>query len=85
VDEIAIRAKQEEILAGQRQMQNVVIDHLLKEKEILSAEQAKKLIQSLCEQCRHEGGGMGSAKHLGLGRVLTDYLLVGAVDKEKLE
>jgi hypothetical protein len=84
VDKAAIRAKQEEILAGQRQMQNVVIDHLLKEKEILSAEQAKKLIQSLCEQCRHEGG-MGSGKDLGLGRVLTEHLLVGTMDKEKME
>jgi Spy/CpxP family protein refolding chaperone len=73
VDETAIRSKQEEILAGQRRMQNLVIDHLLKEKELLSPDQAKKLLQSLCEQCRHDGG-MVSGK--GFGRV---------VEKEKME
>jgi Spy/CpxP family protein refolding chaperone len=55
-DENAIRAKQEEILAGQRQMQNLAMEHLLKEKKILSPDQAVKLIQALCEQCRLEGG-----------------------------
>ncbi|MBN1957540.1 MAG: Spy/CpxP family protein refolding chaperone [Desulfuromonadales bacterium] len=55
VDEAAIREKQEEILASQRQMQNLVIDHLLKERQILSPEQTEKFMQSLCEQCRHHG------------------------------
>ncbi len=55
-DEKAIWAKQEEILAGQRQMQNLVLAHLLKEKKILSPDQAVKLVQALCEQCRLEGG-----------------------------
>lgn len=68
-DEAAIRSKMEEILVSQRQMQNMIIDHLLKEKEILSPEQAKKLMQSLCEQCRHDGG-MVSGK--GIGRVLDE-------------
>lgn len=49
VNEAAIREKQEEILAAQRQMQKLVIDHLLKEKVLLSPEQAKSLMQSLRE------------------------------------
>lgn len=68
-DEVAIREKQEEILAGQRRMQNLVIDHLLKEKELLSPEQGKKLMQTLCEQCRDDSG-MVSGK--GFGRVLDE-------------
>jgi Spy/CpxP family protein refolding chaperone len=68
-DEAAIREKQEEILAGQRRMQNLVIDHLLKEKELLSPEQGKKLMQSLCEQCRHDSG-MHSGEDFG--RVLDE-------------
>jgi hypothetical protein len=83
VEETAIRSKQEEILAGQRRMQNLVIDHLLKEKKLLSPDQAKKLLQSLCGQCRHDGGKVSSGK--GFGRVLTEYSLDGAMDKEKME
>lgn len=49
VNEAAIREKQEEILAAQHQMQKLVIDHLLKEKELLSPEKAKRLMQSLRE------------------------------------
>lgn len=69
MDEVAIREKQEEILAGQRRMQNLVIDHLLQEKEFLSPDQGKRLMQSLCEQCRHDSG-MVSRK--GFGRVLDE-------------
>mgnify|MGYP000657540682 CR=1 FL=1 len=69
VDKAAIRLKQDEILLNQRQMQNLVIDHLLKEKEILSPEQAKKLMQYLRRQCRQDSG-MGSGK--GIGRVLDE-------------
>jgi len=54
-DEAAIRTKQEEILSGQRLMQNLVIDHLLEERKLLSPAQAKKFIELLCEQCRHNG------------------------------
>jgi len=66
-DKAAIREKQEEILAGQRRMQNLVIGHLLKEKALLSPEQGKRLMQTLCEQCRHDGGfssGDGHARFL---------------------
>jgi len=79
VDKAAIRKTQEEILAGQRRMQNLVIDHLLKEKELLSPEQGKKLMQFLCEQCR-PASGMVSGK--GFGRVLDEKAGLMS-DKEK--
>lgn len=69
VDEAAIRKTQEEILGGQRRMQNLVIDHLLKEKEFLSPEQGKRLMQSLWEQCRHASGTVIGK---GFGRVLNE-------------
>ena len=69
VDEAAIRETQEEILAGQRQMQDLVIHHLLKEKEFLTPEQGKMLMQSICEHCRLDNG-MVSGK--GFGRVLEE-------------
>ena len=81
VDEAAIRKMQEEILAGQRRMQNLVIDHLLKEKEFLSPEQGKRLMQSLCEQCPDDSG-MVSGK--GFGRVLDEKTGFRS-DKEKTD
>jgi len=42
-DREAIRTKQEEILAGQRRMQELVIEHLLAEKEMLTPEQREAL------------------------------------------
>ncbi len=75
----SIRETQEEILAGQRRMQNLVIDHLLKEKEFLSPEQGRKLMQSLREQCRRDSG-MVSGK--GFGRVLDEKTGLMS-DKEK--
>ena len=46
-DRQAIAAKQEEILAGQRQMQQLVIEHLLAEKEVLTPGQQKDLFDLL--------------------------------------
>jgi len=46
-DRQAIAAKQEEILAGQRKMQQLVIEHLLTEKEILTPQQQKELFDLL--------------------------------------
>jgi Spy/CpxP family protein refolding chaperone len=46
-DRQAIAARQEEILAGQRRMQQLVIEHLLAEKEVLTAEQQKDLFNLL--------------------------------------
>lgn len=80
-DEAAIRQKQEEILAGQRRMQNLVIGHLLKEKEFLSPEQGNRLMQSLCKQCRQDSG-MASGK--GFGRVLDEKTGLMS-DKEKTD
>lgn len=78
VDEAAIRAKQKEILSNQRQMQDLVIGHLLKEKEILSPEQARSLMQALCKQCS-EKGGMVPGK--GIGGILTNQS--GGVPEEE--
>jgi Spy/CpxP family protein refolding chaperone len=65
----AIKAKQGEILAGQRTMQGLVIDQLMAEKRVLTAEQQQRLFQMLrsgtgCDRGRpllvpgrgHEGG-----------------------------
>lgn len=68
-DEAAIRAQQKEILSNQRQMQDLVIGHLLMEKEILSPEQARSLMQALCKQCS-EKGGMATGK--GIGGILMN-------------
>ena len=46
----AIAAKQEEILAGQRKMQERVIANLLAEKQILTVEQQAKLFQMIREK-----------------------------------
>jgi len=46
-DRQAVAAKQEEILAGQRQVQRLVIEHLLAEKDILSPQQQKELFDLL--------------------------------------
>lgn len=81
VDEAAIRQTQEEILAGQRRMQNLVIDHLLKEREFLSPEQRKRLMQSICEQCQLDSS---TIQGKGFGRVLDEKTGL-TTDKEKTE
>ncbi|MCL4204948.1 MAG: periplasmic heavy metal sensor [Pirellulaceae bacterium] len=43
----AVRAKQDEILAAKRTMQDTVASHLLAEKEILTAQQQQRLFQRL--------------------------------------
>jgi hypothetical protein len=82
MDEAAIRSKQEEILIAQGRMQNLVMDHLLKEKELLSQDQAKKLIQCLREQCRN-GDGMVSGK--GVGRFLYEHSRDLIMDNKEME
>lgn len=63
----AIRAKQDEILNTKRQIQQRVLDHLLAEKEILTAEQEAMLFARLREHtgCAGRppmsGGGVGRA------------------------
>lgn len=46
----AIRAKQDEILAGQRRMQELVISQLLAEKEMLTPQQQKSLFNMIRKQ-----------------------------------
>jgi Spy/CpxP family protein refolding chaperone len=70
VEETAIRAKQEEILSGQRRMQDLVIEFLLKEKEILTGEQQQALLKVIHKYCTF-GEACGSSGN-GLGRMLID-------------
>ena len=71
----AIAAKQEEIQAGQRKMQGLVIGHLLAEKEILTPEQEERLFTMIREQSGCDRGGpmmMRGPSHRGIGRVLRE-------------
>lgn len=54
-DRQAIAAKQDEILTGQRRMQELVIEQLLAEKQVLTAQQQKELFDLL----RQQGGCAG--------------------------
>lgn len=65
VDRAAITAKQEEILAGQRKMQSLVIEHLLNEKETLNADQQETFFRML--RRRSGCAGHGPAMGMGLG------------------
>ena len=67
-DREAIRAKQEEIFAGQRRMHGLVISHLLSEKKALTQEQQRQLFEMLRRQsgCAGHGPMMGRT---GLGPV----------------
>ncbi len=56
-DRQAIAAKQEEIRAGQRRMQQLVVEHLLAEKEVLSAEQQKELFDLIRRRSACHGPG----------------------------
>jgi len=60
-DREAIRAKQGEIVAGQRRMQELVINHLLSEKKTLTPEQQKQLFEMLRRRsgCAGHGPMMG--------------------------
>lgn len=56
-DQQAIAAKQEEIRAGQKRMQTLVIEHLLAEKEVLTAEQEKEMFGLLRRRIACAGPG----------------------------
>ncbi|MBI4871545.1 MAG: periplasmic heavy metal sensor [Candidatus Riflebacteria bacterium] len=47
LDRRMLAAKQDEILAGQRRMQGLVIEHLLAEKRLLTPQQSKELFELL--------------------------------------
>jgi len=53
----AIKVKQGEILAGQRKMQGLVIDQLMTEKKVLTAEQQQRLFDMLRNQSGCSRGG----------------------------
>ena len=73
-DRESIAAKQEEIRASQRKMQGLVVDQLLAEKEVLTAEQEQQLFALLREHSGGRGGhvGLSGASRGGIGRVLRD-------------
>jgi Spy/CpxP family protein refolding chaperone len=56
-DREAIRAKQEEILAGQRKMQDLVVERLLAEKKALTPDQQKQLFDMIRQRGGCEGHG----------------------------
>ncbi len=63
-DREALRAKQGEILAGQRRMQELVIEHLLSQKDVLTPVQQRELFdmmrrRSHCTGQRHGMNPMG--------------------------
>ena len=70
----AIKAKQGEILAGQRKMQGLVIDQLMAEKEVLTAEQQQRLFEMLRRAAGGERSGPllvpGRGHEGGIGQVL---------------
>jgi Spy/CpxP family protein refolding chaperone len=61
-DIVAIHRKQEEIIAGQRSMQELVIEFLLSEKKVLTPEQQRNLFDMLRHRatCAGHGQIMGS-------------------------
>jgi len=61
MDREAIAVKQEEIRAGQRRMQELVVGQLLAEKEVLTVEQQEKLFDMI----RRHSGCMGPARMRG--------------------
>ncbi len=61
-DKNTIAAKQEEIRAGQQRMQELVVKHLLAEKQVLTAEQQKELFGLI----RHRSACHGPGRMMGL-------------------
>jgi len=70
----AIKAKQAEILAGQRKMQGLVIDQLMAEKKVLTTEQQQQLFEMLRRGTSGDRGGPmlvpGRGHEGGIGQVL---------------
>jgi Spy/CpxP family protein refolding chaperone len=70
----AIKAKQGEILAGQRKMQALVIEQLTNEKKVLTAEQQQRLFEMLRSRSACDRGGPmlvpGRGHEGGIGQTL---------------
>ncbi len=62
VDRAALMMKQEEILSQQRRMEDLVVEHLLAEKQLLTPEQRVKLFDMM----RRRSGCMGGSMPVGL-------------------
>ena len=58
-DADALAAKQDSILEIQRQMQALVVEHLLREKQVLTAEQQRKLFAMMRQRCGCDNSGGG--------------------------
>jgi len=69
-DQDAIRARQDAILAGQRKMQELVIERLLAEKDMLTPEQCEMFFQLLRDRssCAGHGPMVGSGPHKSGGQ-----------------
>ncbi len=67
-DREALRAKQEEILAGQRRMQELVIEHLISQKDVLTPTQQRELFDMMRRRSHCIGHGPGMIP-LGGGRL----------------
>lgn len=67
-DQAAISAKQEEIFAGQRKMQELVIEQLLAEKRVLTPRQQQELLDLLRQRSGCAGHG---PMMMGLGKAGT--------------
>jgi len=57
VDRAAVRAKQDQLLAAQRKMEEMMVENLLSEREVLTPEQRKKLFELFREHMGHRGRG----------------------------
>ncbi len=66
-DREALRAKQDEILAGQRRMQELVIEHLLSQKNVLTPVQQRELFEMMRRRSGCIGQGPGKMP-MGGGR-----------------
>jgi Spy/CpxP family protein refolding chaperone len=68
-DRQALAAAQEEVLAGQRRMQQLVVEHLLAEKDVLTPEQEKELFDLIRKRggCTTQGPLMMGADGTGGG------------------
>ncbi|MFO7871423.1 MAG: periplasmic heavy metal sensor [Kiritimatiellia bacterium] len=66
-DRETLRAKQDEILAGQRRMQDLVIEHLLGQMDVLTPVQQRELFEMMRRRSHCTGQGPGMMP-LGSGR-----------------
>ena len=74
-DRDAIRAKQELIWAGQREVQNLLVEHLLSQKELLSPDQQKEFFDAM--RLRMQKKCFGPCPMRGVGGKLRSERGVG--------